>query len=357
MKIDYQNRITSERIESLNDNQVFVFGSNLAGNHAGGAAKLAVERFGAEMGNGVGMQGSSYAIPTMQGGPLTMERFVKDFINYARCHKNLVFLVTKIGCGIAGFSVDDIAPLFYGAISIDNIYLPEEFWKYLTTHDRVIKSFKGFKPGLKCRNFQYEEGKEYEESGRIEACSNGFHACPHPLDVFSYYPPGQSKYHEVEQSGIIDDSESDKICSSKIKIGAEIGIPGLVRAAVEYVRSRCTNEHNAEPGKPVTAGDGEAATVGENGAATAGENGAATAGNYGAATSRGKSAVGAGGIAVVRGNDVMVKGGLGAVLVIVEENRIGYNIKEWKAVVVDGDNIKADTWYRLVDGELVEVEE
>ena len=214
-------------------------------------------------------------------------------------------------------------------------------------NEKVIKSFKGFSKDMECRGFKYESGKEYEMDGDIEICKRGFHACPNPIDVFSYYPPATSRYCEVEQSGKLDESESDKVCSSKIKIGAELTIPGLVKAAISYVRSRCTNENNAEPGKPATAGD--------SGAATAGFRGAATAGSYGAATSRGSSAVGRNGLAVARGNNVKVKGGLGAILVIAEENVDDYDINAWKAVVVDGNTIKADTWYRLVDGEFKEI--
>ena len=223
--------------------------------------------------------------------------------------------------------------------------------------EKKVMSFKGFDKDMKCRGFQYEVGKEYEMSGKIKACKRGFHACEYPLDVFGYYPPGVSRYCQVEQSGKIDDSESDKTCSSKIKIGAELTIPGLVKAAISYVRSRCTNENNAEPGKPATAGDSGAATAGDSGAATAGFRGAATAGDSGAATSRGSSAVGKNGLAVARGNNVKVNGGLGAILVIAEEYSFNYDIKAWKAVVVDGNTIKADTWYRLVDGELTEVDD
>ena len=140
--------------------------------------------------------------------------------------------------------------------------------------EKIIKSYKGFNKDMKCLDFQYEVGKEYEMDGDIEVCERGFHACPHPLNVFSYYPPATSRYCEVEQSGKLDESESDKVCSSKIKIGAELTIPGLVKAAISYVRSRCTNEHNAEPGKPATAGSYGAATAGDRGAAAAGYRGA-----------------------------------------------------------------------------------
>ena len=302
--------------------------------------------------------------------------------------------------------------------------------------EQKIKAYKAFDKDLSCRGFKYEVGKEYEETGDIKACEKGFHACPYPLDVFGYYAPGGSRFCEVEQSGKIDDSESDKVCSSKIRIGAELDIRGLVKAAVSFVKERCTNECNADPGKPATAGNRGAATAGDRGAATAGDRGAATAGNYGAATAgdsgaatagiygaatagdygaatagnrgaatagnsgaatagnygaatagnrgaatagnygaatagnygaatagdygaataRGKASTGSNGLSVARGNNVRVKGGIGAILVIAEEEEDSYDIVDWKAVVVDGEVVKADTWYRLENGELVEVD-
>nr|DAE60484.1 MAG TPA: hypothetical protein [Caudoviricetes sp.] len=238
--------------------------------------------------------------------------------------------------------------------------------------EQKIKAYKAFDKDLSCRGFKYEVGKEYEETGDIKACEKGFHACPYPLDVFGYYTPAGSRFCEVEQSGKIDDSESDKVCSSKIRIGAELDIRGLVKAAVSYVKERCTNECNAEPGKPATAGyrgaatagdsgaatagDSGAATAGDYGAATAGDYGAATAGDYGAATARGKASTGSNGLSVARGSNVQVKGGIGAILVIAEEREDTYDIVDWKAVLVDGKIVKADTWYRLENGELVEVD-
>jgi len=241
-----------------------------------------------------------------------------------------------------------------------------------------IQTVKGFDSDLKCRDMQYEVGKEYDlhDGQKPSMCNCGFHAISpdySPLSVFDFCPPSMngkpSRYCEVEVSGKTDKREN-KVVGSHIKIGAEIGIKGLIKAHIEWVKSRITNEHNAEPGKQATAGEygaatagvygaatagyRGAATAGDSGAATAGEYGAATAGVNGAATSRGSSAVGRNGLAVARGNGVMVKGGLGAILVIAEENNDNYDVKEWKAVVVDGETIKADTWYRLVDGELIE---
>ena len=194
-----------------------------------------------------------------------------------------------------------------------------------------IVSYKGFDKDLKCRGFQYEVGKEYEEAKAV-ACQHGFHACERPLDVFGYYPPTNSRYCSVEQDGDLSrDSGDSKVASTKIKIGAEIGIPGLVKAQIEYVRSHCTNECNADPGKPATAGDS------------------------GAATSRGSVTVGENGVGTVRGDGVKIRGGMGAILVCAVENTFDCNIATWAVAVVDGEKIKADTWYTVKDGVFVEV--
>lgn len=128
---DVQVKYTPECINTLAPNEVFVFGSNLRGWHQGGAAKHAQKYFGAIWGQGVGIQGQSYAIPTMQGGVDTIKPYVDDFIAFAQEHPEMRFLVTRIGCGIAGFKDEDIAPLFIEALGQDNIVLPYSFIKVL----------------------------------------------------------------------------------------------------------------------------------------------------------------------------------------------------------------------------------
>ena len=241
-----------------------------------------------------------------------------------------------------------------------------------------MKSYKGFDKDLKCKGFQYDIGKEYECEDAV-ACRTGFHACERPLDVFAYYPPASSRYCEVEQGGKTDaNSDDSKIASTKIKIGAEIGIPGLVKAQIEYVKAHTTTEHTDQ--EAATAGDMDAATAGYRGAATAGYRGAATAGNCGAATagdmgaatagdmgaatagdcgyalSGGCSSCGKKGVAVVRGSEPRAKGGLGAVLVIVKTGDEG-EIETAKTVTVDDEKVKADTWYTIKGKRLVEVNE
>lgn len=129
-------RITPEKIEQLEDSQIFVFGSNESGIHGAGAAKMATH-FGAEMYKGFGVAGNTFAIPTkdwtIQTLPLSVvELYVNRFIDFAKQYPELTFLVTAIGCGLAGYEVGDIAPLFKEAIKYDNIYLPQSFWNYLT---------------------------------------------------------------------------------------------------------------------------------------------------------------------------------------------------------------------------------
>lgn len=134
-------KITPTQINELQPNEVFVFGSNLDGNHAGGAARFAVMRFGAKMGQNVGLQGQSYAIPTLShAGGLeehklsinTIGSYVKDFISFAKERKDLFFYVTPIGCGIAGFTEEEIAPLFADCSNMDNVALPKSFVEVLS---------------------------------------------------------------------------------------------------------------------------------------------------------------------------------------------------------------------------------
>jgi hypothetical protein len=126
-----EKRISADIINNLKPNEIFVFGSNLDGMHGGGAARVAYNKFGAIWGQGVGLQGQSYAIPTMHGGVDVIKPYVDEFIDFAKSHTELKFLVTRIGCGIAGFTDEEIAPLFKEAIEIENIYLPKSFYYIL----------------------------------------------------------------------------------------------------------------------------------------------------------------------------------------------------------------------------------
>ena len=419
-----KRELTPEDIQELKENQIFVFGSNMNGNHAGGAARLAVEKFGAIMGKAEGIQGRSYAIPTLDKDmqKVTEEEllvFLENFGNYANEHPEREFLLTAIGTGIAGFDASYMAYMVLRANLPDNVTLPKEFVK--------IKGYKGFNPDMTCRDFQYEEGKDYEEAGDIMACSNGFHFCLHPLDVFGYYPPaevGMNKFHEVEGTGDMDvDTNDTKIACSKIHIGAELSIKSIVDAAVKFTFEKCkwkkgktaTGDHGAAS---ATGYQGAASATGDHGAASAtGNHGAASAtGNYGAASAtdyqgaasatgyrgaasatgyrgaasatgyrgaasatgdrgaasatgyRGAasatgdysaaSATGKDSIALAAGYGCKAKGAIGCWIVLAERrewNGDTYPIKEVKAFEVDGEKVKADTWYMLVNGQLKEV--
>lgn len=124
-----KNQFSPDFITELKDNEIFVFGSNLQGMHGGGAAFIAYEKFGAIWGQGVGLQGQSYGIPTMHGGVDAIKPYVDEFIEFAKSHPEMIFLVTRIGCGIAGFRDEEIAPLFQDCIEMENVLLPRSFVK------------------------------------------------------------------------------------------------------------------------------------------------------------------------------------------------------------------------------------
>ena len=217
-----------------------------------------------------------------------------------------------------------------------------------------VKAYKGFDKDLKCRGRQYTEGVEDHVSDVARLCKEGVHACERPLDVFEYYDPADSVYHEVELAGVLDEhKEGNKICGTDIKVKGKLDIAGLVKAQIEYTKFHCTNEHTAGNHGTASAGNRGAASVGEFGAASAGYGGAASAGEFGSATSRGKSSVGKNGIACSRSENARVKGGMGAVLVCAQENKYDCGIKTWAAGVVDGVTILPDVWYKADNGKLV----
>ena len=259
-----------------------------------------------------------------------------------------------------------------------------------------IKSYKGFNADLSCRGFQYEVGKEYNHTGAVSACNSGFHACENPMDVLGFYPPCDDngrlrRYCEVEQSGNIDWG-NDKICSSRLRVVAEIGIEGLIKAGVKFIFDKV----NWKGAKESNTGDRSAATnTGDRSAATntgfqsaatnTGFQSAATnTGNHSAATNTGDcsaatntgdwsaatntgdrsaatntgdrsaaSVEGKESIAIVTGRHSRAKGAKGCWLVLTERDDDGH-ILCVKAAEVDGVKIKADTWYKLIDGQFTE---
>ncbi|WP_303026662.1 hypothetical protein [uncultured Parabacteroides sp.] len=212
-----------------------------------------------------------------------------------------------------------------------------------------IKGYKGFNKNLQCRDFQYKINGEYEEKGNIKTCSNGFHFCEEPFDVFSYYPPcsedGENRYCEVEGSGNIDrDNDDSKIAFSKIKIKAEIGLNGIIKAGINFILEKIDWNNNSA----TNTGDRSAATnTGDRSAAT-------NTGDRSAAIVNGEES-----IAIVTGYKSKAKGCIGSWLVLTERDDWDgetYPIKEVKAVKVDGCNIKKDTFYMLINGKVEKVE-
>ena len=226
-----------------------------------------------------------------------------------------------------------------------------------------MKSYKGFNKDMTCRDFQYEEGKEYEETA-AEVCETGFHSCEYPLDCFHYYDPAHSVYHEVEADGEIDKADDNtKLASTKLKIGAELSIAGLVKASIEYTIKRTKKE----------AGDtepcGASSATGYRGASSA-------TGNYGASSATGykgaSSADNATAVAIAWGAYSKAKGVIGSHLVFADWEYNGdaddydyekadagidsWTFKGAKMVRVDGETIKENTWYTIRNGEVLEAQ-
>ena len=227
-----------------------------------------------------------------------------------------------------------------------------------------MRAFKGFNKDLTCRGYQYEEGKEFHTE-RAECCDTGFHACEYPLDCFGYYDPAHSVYHEVELSGEMDKSgDNTKVCATDIKIGARLSIAGLVKMAIDFTMSKVNKEAGSDERH------GFASATGNYGASSAtGNCGASSATGYKGASSVSDPT----GVAVAWGHEARAKGCKGAHLILSDWRFIGekywdgsykdmYNKDNWeltgaKMVVVDGEKIKEDTYYRCIEGEIVEVTE
>ena len=189
-----------------------------------------------------------------------------------------------------------------------------------------MKGYKGFDKNLKCRGFQFEIGKQFEEE-KAQCCNTGFHFCENPLDVFGYYPPADSRYCEVEGSGIVDKENRDdsKVAASQIHIGFEIGLPGIIKAGVDYIKSKVDWENDKE----------------------------SNTGDYSAATVEGQDS-----IACSLGVKGKAKGKKGCWLVLAQwqTDWSSHKLIEVKSILVDGEIIKEDTFYSLIDGNIIEVE-
>lgn len=212
--------------------------------------------------------------------------------------------------------------------------------KELLKEERIT-GFKGFNPDMTCRGFQYKIGEEYEENGAIKACNNGFHFCEYPLDVLGHYAPsseqGLNRFCKVEGYGRLSkDNKDSKVASSKIYISTEIGLKGVIDASVKFIFEKA----NWKDAKSTNTGNRSAAT---------------NTGDWSAASVEGKES-----IAIVTGRESKAKGALGCWIVLTERGKWNgntYPIKEVKAFRVDGEDVKPDVWYKLIEGKLVEADE
>ena len=240
--------------------------------------------------------------------------------------------------------------------------------------------FKGFDKNLKCRDFQYEVGKEYIHDGNIKVCESGFHACENPMDVFEYYPPSEARYCEVTGDGKESSDEDGKKTSfEKIKINAEIGLGGIIKAGIKFCfdRVKWTKENtatgdysgasatgNCSGASPTGYKSGASATGDKSGASATGDySGASATGNCSGASATGYksgASAGKGSVAMAVGLQTRAKGEVGSWLVLTEckKTKDGeINIKNVKVAKVDGIKIKADTWYTLERGKFIEAKE
>jgi len=215
-------QFTPDEITKLPKGSIFVFGSNLNGKHTGGAAKTALEKFGAIMGQATGLQGQSYAIPTldkdMQKLPLeSISESLDTLISFAKKNPKLTFYFTKIGTGIAGFNENKIAKICLQKEFPKNIIQPERF-TYFMAYKGMYKDEHGYYCSPSNDKYYFEVGKKYTENSAF-ACKNGFHACEEIIDVNKFYAIVHfNVVAEVKMTGCFDFNESDKVCASKIEI-------------------------------------------------------------------------------------------------------------------------------------------
>ena len=218
--------------------------------------------------------------------------------------------------------------------------------------EKVIKSYKGFDSSLSCRGFQYEVGKEYEMDGRIECCERGFHACESPLEVFDHYDMLKSRFAEVEQSGIIDrEEDSTKVCSSRIKIKAELKLSDIINIGVEWLKD-ITSPSKVKTGCALNDNGCEKKQIGSSGDYAK----IGSSGDYAKIDSTGTDSV-----IMCAGYKSKAKAKIGSWITLAEWvycKEKGRHVPVCvKTEYVDGENIKADTYYQLIGGVFTEVNE
>lgn len=214
-----------------------------------------------------------------------------------------------------------------------------------------MKAYKGFNKDLTCRGFQYKEGETYHAE-KAELCEEGFHACENPLDCFGYYEPGKAVYHEVEVDELAEGKGADsKVCGKTIKIGAALDVAGICKAHFEYVNSKTTNHDQGKDRSSLTAQDRSSLTA-QDGSSLA-------ARNWSSLAAQNRSSLTAGQNSVLAAFNSKAKAGIGSIIAIANRKFDGekWVVTDWAACVVDGEKIKADTWYEVENGQFVEVSE
>jgi len=408
-----------KEITKLKDNEIFVFGSNKNGNHIGGAALQAKNEFGAIEGVSEGLTGQCYAFPTLneEMQKVSVEDFEKSVKLFRDCaikNENSVFLLTKVGCGIAGFDEDFVKDKFLYAQLPGNVVLPEDWTKGL-------KGYKAFKQGLVCEKeghrVEYKVGKTVVHKGKIAPCSSGLHFCLNPFDVLNYYDLTESEFAEVEALGDVKFHEEDsKVVTNKLKVKVKLGLPQFVSAAFEFLWERTKDKDDGSSSQVATSGSsskvatsgdfsqvatsgysskvatsGDFSQVATSGSsskvATSGDfsqvatsgysSKVATSGDFSkVATSGYSSKVATSGdfskvatsgysskvevkgeysVGANIGSNGIIKGKKGNWITLAEYDYSG-KVECVKSAQIDGRIIKEDVWYKLVGGEFKEVE-
>ena len=219
-------------------------------------------------------------------------------------------------------------------------------------NDKTIISYKGFDENMQCRGFQYEVGKEYEMDGDIKCCKRGFHACESPMEVWEYYDMLTSRFAKVEQSGKIDkEDNSTKVCSSKIKISAELKLADIIKLGVEWIKD-VTSPSKVKTTDKLVDSSGYSAQFGSSGYSAQ----IGSSGDYAKIDSTGEDSV-----IMCAGNKSRAKAKVGSWITLAEWKWSDEKNRDVPVCVkteyVDGENIKADTWYQLKNGKFVEVNE
>ena len=218
-------KVTSEKTNSLKENEIFVFGANLSGNHGAGAAKLAKDKFGAVQGIGEGFTGQCYALPTKDENIETLSiieiyKHIEILHQEVENNRDKFFIITAVGCGLAGYIAKDIAPMFESFINFDNISLPQSFVDVI--FPKVILGYKVTNKDMVCRDFKFELSKTYTHKGRVVICESGFHFCKELKECFNYYSfDSNNRVFKIEGSGDFD-FNSDKVTVEHIKFVEEL---------------------------------------------------------------------------------------------------------------------------------------